>query len=283
MYKLGKRNRWSVVVAQRAIKAFIADDMITYAAAVAFYTLVATVPFLILMLALISFFGITGFFDRLLTLSFLLLPSQIIGLLETIIRDLRAGEQSELVSVGIIASLWSASLGVRSLTKAVNVASKVTEVRHGWRNAVFSIVLTIALAVALVVIGSVLLASPRVLRWLTAWSGLDGFVLTLWSFLRFPLAAGLVMVAVAVIYHMAPNNRQSFKVLTPGGVVAMAGLGIASAGFSYYVSNINDYSATYGSLGTVVVTELYIYICAIVLLFGAEVNSVIANIINAKQ
>ncbi len=81
------------------------------------------------------------------------------------------------------------------------------------------------------------------------------------------------MVFVALDYYIFPNTDQPFRVITPGAVLAVIVWVSASFGFSYYVSNFANYSATYGSLGAVIVLLLYIFISAAVLLFGAEVNA----------
>jgi membrane protein len=95
----------------------------------------------------------------------------------------------------------------------------------------------------------------------------------IWTWLRFPVLVVLLMLLAAVIYYAVPNIRQPFRLITPGAVFAVVIWVLASFGFSLYVSNFTNYSATYGSLGGIVVLLFYFYISAAVLLIGAEVNA----------
>jgi membrane protein len=81
------------------------------------------------------------------------------------------------------------------------------------------------------------------------------------------------MLLAAVVYKVMPNVDQPFRLITPGAVLAVVIWVIASLGFSLYVSNFANYSATYGSLGGVIVMLFFFYISAAVLLLGAEINS----------
>ena len=104
-------------------------------------------------------------------------------------------------------------------------------------------------------------------------AGLGDAFVTLWTWLRWPVLALLLMLVTALVYYVAPNVAQPFRLISPGAVLAVAVWVIASAGFSFYVSSFGNYSATYGSLGGVVVLLLYFYLSSAVLLLGAEVNA----------
>ena len=83
------------------------------------------------------------------------------------------------------------------------------------------------------------------------------------------------MLVASLVYYAGPNVDHRFRFVTPGAVIAVVAWIVASAGFGYYVSNIGDYNATYGSLGAVVILVFYFFLSAAVFLFGAEVNAVI--------
>ncbi len=102
----------------------------------------------------------------------------------------------------------------------------------------------------------------------------DVFV-TIWTWLRIPVAIILMIIAVALVYYFFPNVDQPFKIVTPGSVIAVVAWLLATYGFSVYLSNFSNYNATYGSLGGVVVLLLYFFISSITLLVGAEINAVI--------
>lgn len=264
-----------VVVVQRAVRAFIADDMISYAAALAFYVLLAGFPFILFLIALLSFLHLPNFFARFLLLVQLFVPAQVVGLVEPVIREIGTGQSSGLLSLGVATALYSVSVGVRSLMRALNVAYKVPEQRRTWKRYALSISFAFGLAGMLIVSGIIMLVSPRLLAWLAGWVGLSELVLTLWTWLRVPVAMVVLTSAVAVIYYVVPSISHQFRLLTPGALLAVVSWVGASFGFSWYITNIADYSVTYGSLGVAIVLLLYCYLSAALLLLGAEINAVL--------
>jgi membrane protein len=115
------------------------------------------------------------------------------------------------------------------------------------------------------------------MEWIAAQVGLQEFIVTLWTILRWPVIVILMMVAVALIYYVMPDVKQKFRFITPGSVLAVVVWIIASLGFAYYVKTFADYNAMYGSIGAIIVLLLYFYISAAVLLLGAEMNAVIEH------
>jgi membrane protein len=91
---------------------------------------------------------------------------------------------------------------------------------------------------------------------------------------------------VALLYYFAPDANQPFRWITPGGFIGIALWVLASIGFSIYVSNFGSYNKTYGSIGTVIILLLYLYISSLAILFGAELNATLARMkeeISGKQ
>ena len=115
------------------------------------------------------------------------------------------------------------------------------------------------------------------MEWLASQVGLQDIVVTIWSWVRLPVAILLMMLVVALLYYVAPNAEQSFRFITPGSVVAVIVWIVASLGFGYYVQNFGNYDATYGSVGAIIVLMLFFYISSAVLLLGAEINAVIEH------
>ncbi len=271
----GLRGLGLAAALKRAVKEFVDDKMLTYAAALAYQVLFSIFPFTIFLIALLGFLNLADFFDWLLQQARQVLPRDAMGGVQDVIEQIREQEQGGLISFGIILALWSASAGVRATMDALNVAYDVEETRPAWKRYPLSIVYTLGIAIMLVAAAGLMLVGPRAIEWLAAQVGLGHIVTAVWTWLRFPIAVLLLMVAVAVVYYVAPNVEQPFQFITPGSVLAVIVWVAASLGFSYYVSNFANYSATYGSLGAVILLLLFFYISAAVMLFGAEVNAVI--------
>ena len=276
MHIPGFRGLGPGTVVKQAIMDFLADDMPTYAAALAYQVLFSLFPFLLFLLALLGFLNIPQFFTWLQQQAQTVLPPDAMAQVNAVIAQLQQ-PQGGLLSFGILAALWSASAGVRATMNALNVAYDVAEGRPTWKRFVLSIIYTIGLAVLLIGAAALMILGPQAMQWLAEQVGLGQVVVTLWTWLRWPVAVLLVILAVATIYYVTPDVEQEFRFLTPGAIIAVLVWILASLGFGSYVQNFADYSATYGSIGAIIVLLLYFFISAAVLLFGAEVNAVIEH------
>jgi len=263
------------VVVWQALKDFVDDDMFTYAAALTFHVFFALFPFILFLIALLGFLRLPGFFEWLLVQARLFLPAEALVAVETVIREVRTKSGGGVMSLGILVSIWAASAGIRSTMNALNVAYHVKEGRALWKIYLVSLAYTVGLAVMVVAAVGLMLLGEGAIRWVAGHLGLRETTIALWSWLRVPAAVMILMLAISLVYYVAPNVKQDFRYVTPGAVLAVLLWAGVSVAFGYYVSNFADYGATYGSIGTVIVLMLYIYVTALAFLLGGEVNSVI--------
>jgi len=258
------------------VKDFIEDEMPIYASALAFQMLFSLFPFLLFLIALIGFLDLQKFFDWIQQQAALFLPAQAMGPVNEVIAQFQT-ERAGLFSLGIVLALWTASAGVRSTMSAMNKAYDVEEGRPAWKRIPLSVFYTVGIALMLLSAAGLMVVGPELMRWLAGWVGLEQLIVTLWTWLRWPVAILLMILAVAVTYYVAPDVEQSFRFITPGSVVAVLVWIVASLGFGLYVQNFGHYDATYGSVGAIIVMLLYFFISSAVLLFGAELNAVIEH------
>jgi membrane protein len=250
--------------------------MSTYAAALAYRVLFSLFPFLIFLIALVGFLQVPQLFDWLRDQAALLLPGQAMEQVNRVIGELQT-PRGGLLSVGAVLALWSASAGVLSLMEALNVAYDVDERRPVWKRYVLAVVYTVGLAALMIAAAALMILGPELAGWIAGKIGLEQVFVTLWNWLRWPAAALLLMLAVSLVYYLLPNARQRFRYITPGAVLSVLIWIAASVGFGLYVSNFANYSATYGSIGAIVILLFYFYLSASVLLLGAEINAVIES------
>jgi membrane protein len=107
-----------------------------------------------------------------------------------------------------------------------------------------------------------------------------------WNTVRWPVALLFLVTVVALLYYFAPDANQLFRWITPGGFIGTVLRLLASVGFSVYVANFGSYDKTYGSIGTVILLLLYLYISSLAILFGAELNATLVRMkeeISGKQ
>lgn len=193
----------------------------------------------------------------------------------------RAGEQGSAsvlaVAVGLAVALWGASTGMNALQEGFDVAYDITRIRSFAQKRVGAFKLLAATG-ALGGIGIVVLAFGGALGRAiqqNAVNGWEGFMVA-WNAGRFGIAIAALVALVAVLYRYAPNRRPPpLKWLAPGGLIAVTIMGITSAGFSFYVVTFGSYASTYGPLAGVVVLVLWLYLTALALLFGAELNALL--------
>ncbi len=172
--------------------------------------------------------------------------------------------------LGLSVALWSANNGVKAIFEALNVAYAQNETRSFLRLNLISFVFTFGGLFFGIVLITVLGAIPPLLASL----GLAGWSEALINIARWPLMAVIVALAVSVLYRFGPDREYAkWRWLSFGAVFSALVWIIASAAFTFYLTNIADYNATYGTLGAVVGLMMWIWISLIILILGAELNA----------
>src|SRR5829696_9233335 len=285
---------------ERSIRNFFFEHpMATYAAALAYRGLFGLFPFVLTLVVLVGALGFPDFFDRAMdqarTQSSGYVPQQLEPVVEQAreqVRPLlgmieRAEKQAggKLLFFGVAVALWSVSAVARTLTEAFNVAYQVAETRRWWRQLVLSLAFGPVLALVVIVSVTLMLVGPQLVGSIAALVDLDELFVRLWGWLRFPVALLLLAVVLSVVYRFGPNAGQRFRSVVPGAALCVVLWAISSVVFSFYLATFANYGLTYGSLGAAVGLLFYLYLCASVVLFGAELNAAIyrpATNANAK-
>ena len=274
MKRPGSPNlRLLLEVSKRSIRKYLRHNMVEYSAALAYRALFALVPFFALLVTLLGFLGFNGVFDWVIEQADYLLQDRFAEVVEGWIgQSQQYLAQGGLLSGVVILALWSVSSGVRALTKALNAVHEVGESRRLWKRYPLSFLYALGLAIMVILGAGLLLIGPQVVGWIVGLVGLDEVFISLWAWLRLPVALILLMLTISIVYWAFPNVNHPYRLITPGAVLAVIVWVVASLSFSLYLANFANYSVIYGSLGAAFALLLYFYISATVLLFGAEVN-----------
>jgi membrane protein len=180
--------------------------------------------------------------------------------------------------IGVVGAVWSASGYVGGFGRALNRVYHVREGRSAFSLRPVQLGVTLASLVLIAVVAVLLVVSGPVLQALGDVLGVGDAATTAWSILRWPVVVFALVLLVALLYSATPNVRQPrFRWLTPGAVVAIVLLGIASALFAFYVANFGSYDKTYGTLAGIIVFLLWIWIANVVLLLGAVFDAEITR------
>jgi membrane protein len=281
-----------IALGERSVRNFFFEHpMATYAAALAYRGLFGLFPFVLILVVLVGALGFPDFFDRAMeqarTQSSGYVPQQLEPVVEQAreqVRPLlgmieRAEKQAggKLLFFGVAVALWSVSAVARTLTEAFNVAYQVTETRRWWKQVALSLAFGPVLALVVIVSVALMLVGPQLVGSIAALVDLDELFVRLWGWLRFPVALLLLAVVLSVVYRFGPNAEQRLRSVVPGATLSVVLWAISSVGFSFYLANFANYGVTYGSLGAAVGLLFYLYLCASVVLFGAELNAAISR------
>ena len=246
------------------------DRLFAIAAGVAFYGLLSLVPSLA---AAVSLFGLVADPARLAKLPEMLtsfLPHEAVTLVQGEAQRLAAQGAQALsikLAVAVALSLWSASAAIRALFDALNIIDKQAETRSLIRlyGAALGVTLggIVVLSLAVVLIG----ASPAFL------GALPHEAVWLYSLLRWPLFFCFAVAMLTALYWIGPSRPpSSFWRLMRGAAAAALLWVVGSALFGWYVATLGNYTATYGSLATVVVMMTWMWVSAAIVLLGAQLN-----------
>ena len=165
-----------------------------------------------------------------------------------------------------------------AITESLTIAYDVEESRPWWKTRLVAIGLTIALSV--LIIGALVLVvfGGRIAESLATAYGLGSAFALTWNIVQWPVVLGFMMLAFALLYYFAPDLReQEWHWLTPGAAIGVALWLVVSVAFRTYLHFFNSYSATYGSLGAVIILMLWLYFTGAAVLIGGEINSEIEN------
>jgi membrane protein len=251
--------------------------LLAVAAGVAFYGLLALFP------AITAFVSLYGLFAKASTISAHL--SVMAGILPSEAFDIFQEQVNRLVSkgearlsfgfvLGLSLALWSANAGMKAIIDAINVVYDEKEARGFIKLNLVSLAFTVAAILSLLLAMGGVVVLPLVLGYV----GFGAESEMLLSLLRWPVLLAMIIFGLAVLYRFGPSRREPrWQWLSVGSVFAAVTWLASSALLSWYLAHFANYDATYGSLGAVIGLMMWMWMSAIVILFGAELNSEIEH------
>ena len=263
-------------LAKRTLHETSNDNVLGLAAQLGYYFLLALVPAIVSVAALVSFLPSTLVQEALNAMS-AFAPATLVEVIREQLENVSGGANGGLFTFGLLMAIWSSSAAVVSICDALNRAYDIEEARPWWKVRLTAIALTIALALFVVVSFVLVMVGPTVAEALAARMGLGGAFAMTWKVLQWPVVFALVAIAIGLLNYFGPDAEQDWEWITPGSVLATALWLIASLGFKVYITSFADYNETYGSLGGAIVLMLWFYITGVAILVGAEMNAEIEH------
>ena len=250
------------------------SDLNLRASAISFSFFLALFPGLLFLFSLIAYIPVEGLDMAIRRTSQELLPPSAFELLYTTIEDIVGRQQGGILSFGFLLAFYFATTGLTTLSQSFNISLEVSEsrgfLRHHFTVIGLTILLTLCLlsALLLILLGDFLLGEMNRLGLMP-----DGLLPLMVNLLLWVIILLLVYVGIGLLYYFAPNAPKRHGFFALGSALATVLFIGSSLGFSYYVQHFGNYNRLYGSLATLIVLMLWIYVNAWVILIGFELNS----------
>ena len=269
---------WSYRLVHQVIRQAISNQISTSASEMAFNAMLSLFPTLLLIVAVLG--KLVNSRPMLTTVASTLLqavPGTVTSLLEEALKELSAGADRQVFSLGAITLLWVASAFlapvIRALNNSYNVPLSVR--RPWWLNRLLAIGIFIGTVGLLFTSSILLLAGQTLLGWGADQAGWSQLMVSFGKISLWPVSIGSVVLALAFIYRLAPSQQPRYAPVWPGAVAGGVIWLVVSTGFRLYVRSFGRYEAIYGSIGAVIVLLLWLYLSSFGILLGGEVNAAI--------
>ena len=256
-------------------------ELFARSAQVAFYFSFSLFP---LLFFLVSLFGLvlesTNSLQREM-FSYLsqIMPRSAFALVQKTVQEIVENSSTGKLTLGLAITLWSASAGVDSIRSALNAIYKLRESRSWWRTKLQSLVLTLLFILLLAIVLAIVFYGWQIVQISLAFLGFE--ITSPWVLVSIQwLSIVLVMLfAFEILYNVIPDyKRFQWEWINPGSFIAIGLWLITTSAFRLYLSYFNSYNKTYGSLGAVIILMLWLYITAVVIVFGGAINAVLREI-----
>ncbi|WP_251209223.1 YihY/virulence factor BrkB family protein [Acetatifactor aquisgranensis] len=250
------------------------QNISTFAASTAFFFFLSIVPMLIMVCTIIPYTPLTE--ENLVEAVTDLTPDQVDGLAESLISDIYKNSAGVL-SIALIATLWSASKGVMALMRGLNAINGVEENRNYFVVRVIASFYTIVMLIVMVLSLFLMVFGDQLVNlMLHRIPQLKQLVSFIMNF-RFIFVWAVLSVLFAAVYAYVPDKKLAFREQIPGAVFSAVVWSVFSWAFSYYVTYGNSYGI-YGSLSIIIIVLLWMYFCMYIIMIGAYLNRYFAPV-----
>ena len=252
----------------------------TRASSLAFNFFLAFFPSIIVLFTLIPYIPIVDLQYTLMELITTILPPHTNEIAFATIYDIINNPRSGLLSIGFVLTIFFATNGVNSLIEAFNSSYHINESRSIVKQRLLSLGITFLLSCILMITILLIMFSKTVVNYLISAEIIENKSIEYILFGKWMVIIIMLFVGISIIYHFGPTIKKKFQLFTPGSIISTCLIIVTSSFFNYYISNFAEYNKVYGSIGTLIIILLWMYINSIILLIGFELN---ASIFNAKK
>ena len=258
-----------------AIRRLFADEAIPLAGNIAFRILFSIFPFLIFLTALAGFFGSADLAARIVTYLLSVAPKEFVGPIAPEINSLLTHPRTGLLSVSAVITVWSAMGGVDSVRVALNRAYGLTEDRNSFLLYAIMALFVVGSAILLLALAVLIVLAPTAVHFISTYApGFDDLI-AIFERYRYPLAVIILIVGLFLAHLILPARRVKVYYLMPGVILTVVVWLILTSVYSYFLSNFATFASTYVGLSGLFAAMFLIYLSALALILGGELNRVI--------
>lgn len=250
------------------------DDIFALGAQLAYYLILAFFPFIIFLITLIGFSDLNSI--EVLEGLRAILPLEVYRLIERTVIEIVDTQNTGLLGASVALTIWASSSGFRAVIKGINKAYNIKECRSFLKRAGIAIFFTFMLALVIMLTLAMLVFGDIIGKYMLGIFPFDMLIKIIWDIGRYVIVVFSMVWIFACIYRYTPCKRIRWGEVYVGAIFSTIGWIVVSIGFSYYINNIANYSRLYGSLGAVIILMTWLYITSIILILGAEINSIIS-------
>ena len=267
----------SLRIAGDAVRNFLADDGWAIASHIALSSLMALFPFLIVVTALAGFFfGSKQLADEAARILLEAWPQEVAAPIALDITGVLTATRGDVLTFGVLFALYFASSGVESLRIGLNRAYGMKEMRSWWSLRLESIVYVLVAAVAILAFAFLVVLAPliwaKLLRYVPTLAPFGGII----TFARYAVAALVLVLALIIVHSWLPAGRRSLTEIAPGIVATLLLWLVSGAAFGRYLAEYAfAYVTMYAGLASAMVALVFLYVCASIFVYGAELNAAI--------
>ncbi len=261
----------------RAYRDLVRHHTLQVSAALSYWFVLSVFPALIALSAALSLLPLPDLFGRLLILMGELLPVEAMGVVYSVLGDVFSNHGRTWLSLGTLGTVWTASSAFDAMIEALDIAYDAPDDRPYWKTRLLAIGLAAITGGLILVALGVVVVGPRFGDWIAARLLLSSLFAMLWPFLRWMIAIGFTVLAVEILYYLAPNIKQRFAATLPGAVLSVAVWIGLSFLLGIYFRHFANFNRTYGALGGLIALMTWLYWITFVLLVGAEINAELAK------
>jgi membrane protein len=255
----------------------------TRASAISFSFFLALFPFSIFLLTVIAYIPIDNFQEELMLLISKVVPPNSFQAIEATIDDILSIRRGDLLSLGFLLALFFANNGVNAILTGFYQSYHKVELRNLFGQYGVSLGLTIALSTLFITSVALIIFSEVGISRLEDLRIVSNFSSNLLFAVRFIIIVLLVFLSLSLLFYYGPASQKTYRFISPGGILATVLLFVTSYAFSYYVSNFASYNKLYGSIGTLLVILLWIWVNSLAILIGFELNASISEALKEHQ